>query len=101
MALVLTALLHPLFEQLDLFRRGLAMRIGGRHAFIGVCGGDAIDELALSEVARHDGARAAFPFRPRIRLAIQSQLGLACRAVRPVALVAVVGEDGPDVAIKT
>ena len=76
------------------------MRIGGRHAFIGILGGDTIDELALGEVARHDGACAVLPFRLRIRLTVQSQLGFACRAVRPVTFVTIIRENGPDIAIK-
>ncbi len=70
MPLVLAAFFYPLLECLDLLERELAMRIGGRHFFIQVIGGDAIDEFAFGEVARHDGARAAFSFRPRIRLAV-------------------------------
>ena len=63
MSFVLAAFLDPLLERLDLFRRELAVRIGGRHFFIGVIGGDAIDEFALREIPRHDGTRAAFQLR--------------------------------------
>ena len=100
MLFVFTAFLDPLLQQLDLFGCELAMRIGGRHAFIGILGGDTIDELALGEVARHDGACAVLPFRLRIRLTVQSQLGLTCRAIRPVTFVTIIRENGPDIAIK-
>jgi len=76
------------------------MRIGRRHFFIYVIGGDTVDQFALGKLTRHDGACAAFEFRARIRLAIQSKLGLARRAIWSVALVAVIGKNGSDVAIK-
>ena len=70
MAFVLAAFFDPLLEKFDLFGGEFTMRISGRHFFIGVIGGDAIDEFAFGEVARHDGARAAFEFRARISLAV-------------------------------
>ena len=78
----------------------MTMRIGRRHFFIRVIGGDTVDEFALGEFTRHDGAYAAFEFLARIRLAIQPKFGLARRAVWPVALVAVIGKNGSDVAIE-
>ena len=101
MLFVLAAFLDPLLERLDLFRRELAMRIGGRHFFIRVIGGDAIDEFALVRVPGTMARAPPFNFRARIRLAIQPQLRLARGAVRPVALIAVIGKNGPDVAIET
>ena len=78
----------------------MAMRIGRRHFFICVIGSDTVDEFALGDLTRHDGACAAFEFRSRIRLAIQPKFGLACRAIWPVALVAVIGKNGSNVAIE-
>ena len=62
-AFVFAAFFDPSFEQLDLLGRKMAMRIGRRHNFIRVIGGDTVDEFALGEFTRHDGVCAAFEFR--------------------------------------
>src|SRR6266545_7695293 len=53
------ALLDPAAEQRDLALGQLAARIGRRHAFGCVGGGDALEQLALPGLAGHDGSIAA------------------------------------------
>ena len=65
----------------------------------GVLGRDPAVELAGLEVAGHDRAAAVAIGLGR-RLLIEPQVGLALAGVGPVALVAVVREDRPDVAVE-
>ena len=100
MFLILGTSLNPLFEGCDLLLCQFVVRIGRRHFFIRIVGGDAVDEFTVREVAGSNSGGATLQFPVRICLAIQPQVSLACGAIGSVALVAVVGKDGANVAIE-
>ena len=101
MLFVFATFFDPLLQQLDLFGCELAMRIGGRHAFIGILGCDAINEFTLIQITRYDGVTAALQFLPRIFFDIQPQFRFARCVIRPVTFVTIVRKNGPNIAIKT
>ncbi len=98
MLLPLGALLDPFLEERDLSIAELLTELLGRHAFVLFRVGDPLDELAVIRFARLDGPIAA-AVGLRFLFHIQPEIRLAGVLVRPVAGVAVVGEDRANVAV--
>src|SRR5262245_53333134 len=93
-------LLDPPPQQVDL-RGGQGLAEPARaHAPALPRGGDSAVELAGGRAAGHRGAAARVQFGQGAVLAVEAETGLAPRLVRPVAGVAVVREDGPDVPVE-
>ena len=92
-------MLNPAAQQLNLPRRELSSRLGGRHAVVGIARGDAPDEFALRRIAGDDG-EVIVELRLRAGFEVEAEAGLALGLVRAVALEAGVGKDGPDVAVE-
>ena len=64
---------------------------------VGVLGSDVLDDLALVRLAGHDDGHSAWVGQ-RALLCVETQSCLALRFVRAVARVALVREDGADIA---
>ncbi len=93
---------HPLREELQLARRELFAALLGRHRDVGVVAGDALDQFALVGLPGDD-RRVTPQVLPRAVLGVKPQTvspPFAFLRVGPVALEAVVGEDGTDVAVE-
>src|SRR5207245_9434208 len=93
------ALLDPAADERDL--AGVEP-VGGpdwRHAHRGIRGCDAADHFAGRRIARHDSEMAA-QILFRSGFGVKPQLALSISLVRPVAGVALVGKDRPDVAVE-
>ena len=71
-----------------------------RHPVGLVLGRDPGDELALLEVSRHDRVPVRLQLGEGPFLRVQPQPGLALPRVRPVAVEALVREDGPDLVVE-
>jgi hypothetical protein len=99
-ALPLGALLDPLLEEGHLPRRELLARLRGRHLVVLVRGGDPLPELAAVQVPRRDRGATFVEHREDAVAGVEPEVRLARLGVRPVALVAVLGEDGTDVAVE-
>ncbi len=97
---ILRAFLHPALEDRLLSLGDRLFRRRWRHEFIRVRMEDAGDEFAGGGLAGHKGARARLRRLQRLFTDVQAQPALAALLVRTVAVVAVVGQDGPDVALK-
>src|SRR5437016_3508307 len=93
------SLFNPGAEQLDLAWAELPAGTGRRHALLRVGGGDALEQLTLGQVARHEGLpavpRGESPF-----CRVEAEVGLALGLVGAVAGETVVRQDGPDVAVE-
>ena len=76
------------------------MRIRRRHDIVRVRRDDALPELALIEIARDDRGSALGGLLEEAFLRIKTQVRLARLGVGAMAGGAVVGEDGPDVAVE-
>jgi len=77
----------------------LLRELGRRHPFFGIRMGDARDEFALLGLPGKENP-VAIPVICKAGAAIQPQLPLSRRRVRPVTLHAMAGEDRLDVAIE-
>ena len=95
------SLRNPVAQRLNLRRRKGLARFDRRHAIVGVLGGDR-GRSFRSFPAR----RARWPDSPdlagfkRLRAEIEPELRLAFPLVGSVAFVAVLAEDGPDIAVE-
>ena len=99
--LVFSASADPPLQELDLLRRELAyLRFGRGHDDVGIVGDDPGNHLARRRVAWHDRLGPTGSLGGRALGAIQPQPSLTVTTVGPVALVAGVGKNRPDVAIK-
>ena len=91
------ALADPAGEELDLLGRQLLVRLGRRHDVVLIIGEKSRDQLAGFRVSRYDGGvlatRCAF-------VRVKSEVGFPGVFVRTVAVKAVVGKDGANVAIE-
>ncbi len=86
--------LDPFLQEIFLPGRQRLVQRGRRHELLGVRGIDAREELATLKIAGRDG-----PELDGGLAAIEPQVGLAGRAVGPVASETVLRQDRPDVAI--
>src|SRR5262249_5815168 len=82
----------PAPQRLLFLTRQLLLRLRGRHDLVGVCRGDAGEELALVRLARHDG-----PPGDGNVTNVDTEPGLAGRTVRAMASEAVLGQDRANV----
>ena len=94
------AFLDPALEQFDLLRLERLVLLGRRHHVVRVRGGETADHLALLRRARHHRDLARLRLPQRGLLEIEAQVGLELGRIRPVAGVAVLREDGSDVAVE-
>jgi hypothetical protein len=99
------ALLDPAAHERDLVRPQFLMRLRRGHDFVDVRGGDAEIKTALVRLALDDGRRFLLALlvdarREEARFGVKAQAGFARPGVRAVAVEAVVGEQGTDVAIE-
>ena len=89
------ALVDPSLEGFDLSRGELLAGFRRRHQFVGILGRNALEELALAALARHDhrilGSEGPL-------LEVEPQVGLARVRIRPMAGEAVLRQDRQDVA---
>ena len=92
-------LFDPPFKNIDLLGRQLAGELGGWHAFDIVGAGDPLKQLAVRQVGR-DNRAAAVMVGPGTRFGVQAQFRLALLLVGAVALKAVIGQDGPHIAVE-
>ncbi len=93
------ALGDPRFEEVDLLGGEMASGGGGRHLIVGVGGDDAFEDGAFVRVFGVDGI-ATFDGRFCAGFGVESQVGFPLLCVGAVAMEAVIGEDGADVAIE-
>ena len=99
--LVHSAGADPALQEIDLLRGELAeLRSRRRHDDIGIIGDNPGDHFARRRIARHDRLGPTGRLGRRALGAIQPQPRLPVHTVGPVALVAGVGKNRPDVAIK-
>src|SRR5262249_2239682 len=92
-------LVNPPPQRLDLLRGQRAVRVGRRHDLVGVLAADAADDLALRGPAGNDHGPAPLLAEGALP-GVQTQGGPARAGVGAVAMEAVVGQDGQDVAGK-
>ena len=90
--------LDPPREQLLLLGRERLLRMRRGHDHVGIGGVDPGNQFALRQVAGDDRPRAAFEFAGRLLGGVEPQARLLLP--RPMAGVAVFGEERPDVAVK-
>ena len=93
-------LANPAGQQVDLPARQFLARIDRRHPESFLLGGDSPDELALFRVSGDDGPMARVQPPQGGILEVEAQSGHALVLIGPVAGVAVVGEDGTNVAVE-
>ena len=99
--LVFGAGADPALQELDLLRRELPdLRFGRGHDDVGIVGDNPGNHLARRRVAGHDRLGPTGSLSDGALGAIQPQPRLPVTTVGPVALVAGVGKNRPDVAIK-
>ena len=99
MLLPFGALLHPPAHQVDFVGGERGTGRGGGHAHRFVFGGDAANHFALAGIAGDDGVAAAkvgggYGFQ------VEAEFGFAVSRIGAMAGVALVREDGADVAIE-
>ena len=99
-SLVFGALLDPTFDERDLILREHLVELGGRHVIVGVFREESLHHFALFRMSGQDGRLAGFAAFAGGVQGVQAQLALHLVLVRPVAGVAGVGEDRPDVAVE-
>ena len=88
----------PAREQIFLLGRERLLRMRRRHHHVGIGGGDPGDDFARGQIAGDNRASTTFKLLRRMLCLVESQPGLL--AAGPVAGVAVLGEERPDVAVK-
>ena len=101
MTLPWRALFNPTADQADLtISQLVAAHVGGRHAQGGIIGNDAAVDFALRRVTRHDCFAPLAQIDLRAIFRVKSQFAFAIRSIGPMAGVALVGKDGPNVAVE-
>ena len=95
--LIFRPLRDPFFEQLLLLGLERLVRIRRRHHLVGVGAEETLDDLALGRLARHDRRRLALGGLDRLITQVEPKAALSRRGA--VAAEAIVGEDGPYVAV--
>ena len=71
------------------------------HAVICISGDNPVDKFTILKITRHNGTFAGLEFHPRTGFLVQSQSPFSLLGIDPVALVAGIGQDGPDITVKT
>jgi len=99
------ALFDPAAHERDLVGQELLMGFRRRHDLILILGEHALEEGALVGLALDDGRRFFLAAlvgarREEARFGVEAEAGLAGAGVRSVAVEAVVGEQGSDVAVE-
>jgi len=97
--LPLGPLFDPAADQVDLRCRERLARFGGRHPLFGIGGYDSLIKFALREIGWNERVMTT-EVGTGSRFGVQSQIGLALRLIGPVALIADIGKNRPDVAIE-
>ena len=90
----------PAAEEVLLRLGEFAIRIGGGHDLLGIVAQDAEDEFARVGFAGDDGGEFGFSAGEGGVALVEAEAGFAVRGVGAVAVVAVLREDGLDVAIE-
>ncbi len=98
-ALPLRPLRDPSAEERDLLRVQRLPELRRRHDLVGIAGGDAADQLAVIDPGGDD-RRAALAIAERVFFPVEPQIGFPRLLVGPVAGVAVLGQDRPDLAVE-
>jgi hypothetical protein len=93
--LIIGSLGDPTLERLLLCRREFLMCARRRHHFFGIIAENARNEFTLVGFAGDDGLRA----HGRCPL-VEAEFGLAAILVRPVAGIAILREDRPDIPVE-
>ena len=90
---------NPLGQQVNFLSGEFLARVKRWHGIVRVATGDACDQLTVIRFARHDRSMSVeIPGRALRR--VDTQFGLSLGVVRAVALVALVRQDRPNVAIE-
>ena len=97
--LVLRDILNPFLQRVHLAGFQFLARIWRGHDDVGIFGGDVPPEFTLFEVSRRNGG-VPFAGGSSVFKGVQAQVRLAFSALEPVAVEAVVSQDGPDIAIE-
>ena len=101
MRFVSGTLLDPEFDLFDVpGGEGIASGVDGRHAEGFRSMGDASEDSALGSVAGDETEMPVFERRLGVFFVVEAQSGFAIVRVWPVALEALFGEDGADVAVE-
>ena len=90
------SLANPFTEEILFILKEAESRVFRWHSFIRVRGENALDDGTVGYVTPSNG-RIPFPIGESILAIVQTKPGLACIGVRSMALVAFIGEDGPDI----
>lgn len=99
MGFVLGSLFNPATNESDLLGRERLVAGSGGHAFVLFGRDDAPKEFALVGGAWFHNTGQVF-FAEQACLGIEAQVGFSFVVVRSVAEDAIVGQDGPDIAIE-
>ena len=100
MALVGSPLFNPATKESDLgLGETFFFGMWRRHRFIAGGFRDAVDQFAIIWFARNDCGEAIVVFEGTFP-SVEAEVGLACLFVGAVAEEALVGKDGPDVAVE-
>src|SRR5258708_5488733 len=101
MLLPLRALLDPLPDQLDFAIAELSLTgIGRWHPHSLIAGCDTADDFARSRIASYDDVTPFGQIDVRAGLSIEAQGCFAIAWVRAMASKALIGQDGPDIAVE-
>ena len=105
MFLVFPAAFHPRLQQLDFLRRKFPARLWRRHQIVLVARLDPLHQRALFRMPRHQRrpviqrrARALLRVQPQAAAAVLPALPLGL--IRPMAFVADIGKDRPDIPLE-
>ena len=100
MLFILGAFVDPATNEFDFGRLQLLMRLGRRHDFVWVFVQHALQNWRFVRVALNDDHVTALGGLESELSTVEAELGLARTSVRPVAVVAILGQDGLDIAVK-
>ena len=100
MFFILSTFVDPATNEFDLGRLQLLMRLRRRHDFVWIFVQHALNEGRLVGRTLENDHVAALGGLESELSAVEAELGLARTSVRPVAVVAILGKDGLDIAVK-